>query len=122
MSLNMATRKLIISEQSLSSWAIRIDRAFGTRLPSETFSSVALLIHGSNLRKQIIDSLEIPIVSLGEQKRIAKCLNTIDNKLITEQVYLKKLQSIKQGLMSELLSGRKKVNVEKEAKKEMATE
>jgi type I restriction enzyme, S subunit len=44
-----------------------------------------------------------------EQNKIAKRLKSIDTKLQTEQIYLLKMQSIKQGLMGDLLSGRKSV-------------
>lgn len=45
----------------------------------------------------------------NEQLEIIRRLETIDNKLQSEQNYLKKLQAIKQGLMGDLLSGRKRV-------------
>lgn len=49
-----------------------------------------------------------------EQIGITNRLKNIDNKLQTEQSYLKKLQQIKAGLMADLLSGKKKVTVEEE--------
>ena len=49
-----------------------------------------------------------------EQNEISKRLISIDNKLQTEQNYLHKLQQIKAGLMADLLSGKKKVNVDEE--------
>jgi type I restriction enzyme S subunit len=49
-----------------------------------------------------------------EQFEIANRLKTIDNKIQTEQTYLHKLQQIKAGLMVDLLSGKKKVNVDEE--------
>lgn len=48
---------------------------------------------------------------LTEQKLIAGKLKTIDNKLQTEQNYLLKIQQLKAGLMSDLLSGKKRVKV-----------
>lgn len=47
-----------------------------------------------------------------EQQRIAERLKAIDNKLQTEQTYLQKMQSLKKGLMEDLLSGRKFLKVE----------
>jgi type I restriction enzyme S subunit len=47
-----------------------------------------------------------------EQNKITERLQTIDNKLQSEQTYLQKLQQIKRGLMEDLLSGRKRVNIE----------
>ncbi len=50
-----------------------------------------------------------------EQELIAEIIRTINNKLHTEQNYLHKLQQLKAGLMGDLLSGRKKVKVNKGA-------
>lgn len=55
----------------------------------------------------------------NEQQIIAARLKSIDNKLQTEQTYLQKMQSLKKGLMEDLLSGKKQVKVSTEIK-EMA--
>lgn len=49
-----------------------------------------------------------------EQQQIAKRLKAIDNKLEIEQTYLQKMQSLKKGLMEDLLSGRKQVKAAEE--------
>ena len=49
-----------------------------------------------------------------EQQKIAERLKAIDNKLQTEQTYLLKMQSLKKGLMEDLLSGKKQVKVAEE--------
>jgi len=54
-----------------------------------------------------------------EQQKIAERLKAIDNKLQTEQTYLQKMQSLKKGLMEDLLSGKKQVKISTELK-EMA--
>ena len=46
-----------------------------------------------------------------EQQKIAERLKAIDNKLQTEQTYLQKMQSLKKGLMEDLLSGRRQIKV-----------
>jgi len=51
-----------------------------------------------------------------EQIEIANRLKTIDEKIQTEQNYLHKLQQIKAGLMTDLLSGKNQVTVEEENK------
>jgi type I restriction enzyme S subunit len=56
----------------------------------------------------------IPKPEINEQLSISARLLTIQNKLQSEQNYLQKLQSIKQGLMGDLLSGRKRVKVNDE--------
>lgn len=45
-----------------------------------------------------------------EQNLIAERIKAINNKLEIEQTYLQKMQSLKKGLMEDLLSGKKKVN------------
>ena len=49
-----------------------------------------------------------------EQKLIAQRLISIDNKLKSEEFYFHKLQMLKSGLMSDLLSGKKRVKVDNE--------
>jgi len=39
----------------------------------------------------------------------------IDNTILTEQIYLQKLQQTRQGLMGDLLSGKKDAKMVKEA-------
>lgn len=51
---------------------------------------------------------------IPEQEKIIELITPVENKLTYEQIYLQKLQSIKQGLMGDLLSGRKRVKVEDE--------
>lgn len=64
-----------------------------------------------NLSKSIIDALEVIVPKPNEQQKIAERLKAIDNKLQTEQSYLQKMQSLKKGLMEDLLSGRKGLNL-----------
>jgi type I restriction enzyme S subunit len=56
----------------------------------------------------------IPKPPLDEQKVVSKKFTVIDKQIKTEQDYLHKLQQMKQGLMSDLLSGKKRVRVEEE--------
>lgn len=49
-----------------------------------------------------------------EQTQIADLLLSIDNKLRSEESYLHKFQMLKSGLMSDLLSGKKRVKVDNE--------
>jgi type I restriction enzyme S subunit len=69
----------------------------------------------SNLN--LYDFLYIPIAfpkCLIEQELIIERLNSMNQKIQTEQNYLHKIQQIKAGLMADLLSGKKKVNVDEE--------
>ena len=47
----------------------------------------------------------------SEQRRIAEILSTVDKKLELERKRKDKMERIKKGLMSELLSGKKRVKV-----------
>jgi type I restriction enzyme S subunit len=58
--------------------------------------------------------IPVPLVPESEQKIIADKLTGIDKTIDTEQTYLQKMQSLKKGLMEDLLSGRKQVKVEEE--------
>ena len=51
----------------------------------------------------------IPIPKLKEQNKIAERIKTIDYKIQSEESLLSKYQSIKRGLMGDLLSGKKGV-------------
>lgn len=56
----------------------------------------------------------LPVAEKTEALKIAERLKAIDNKLQTELTYLQKMQSLKKGLMEDLLSGRKQVKVTEE--------
>jgi type I restriction enzyme S subunit len=62
-----------------------------------------------------VDKMKVAFPSLEEQQKIAERLKAIDNKLQTEQTYLQKIQSLKKGLMEDLLSGKKQVKVNEAA-------
>lgn len=66
-----------------------------------------------NLSLESIRNTPIPIPKDdNEQELIADRINTINNKILIEKVYLNKLQQIKAGLMGDLLSGKKEVKVQ----------
>lgn len=73
---------------------------------------------GSTIKNLSLDSVRNTPITIPkddrEQELIAKRVRTINDKLDTEQSYLRKLQQIKAGLMSDLLSGRKRVSVSEE--------
>jgi type I restriction enzyme S subunit len=55
-------------------------------------------------------SIEALLPSLLEQRKIAEILYQIDETIEKEQKYKQKLESIKQGLMEDLLTGKVRVN------------
>ncbi|MCK9492322.1 MAG: restriction endonuclease subunit S [Sulfurimonas sp.] len=64
----------------------------------------------SNINQESLFSLRLLLPQITEQKQIAKILNTQDKKIESEQKNLSKLQELKKGLMSDLLSGKVRVN------------
>ena len=65
------------------------------------------------ITKNELENLKISLPSLPEQQKIAEILSTVDKKLELERKRKEKLERIKKGLMNDLLSGRKRVKVEK---------
>jgi len=69
---------------------------------------------GTTVKGILLDdlkSLKLVFPQIKEQKQIAKILSTQDKKIETEQKNLSKLQELKKGLMSDLLSGKVRVKV-----------
>lgn len=88
----------------------------------QVFQIVEYKTEGGTIQRlynSILKSALFPCPSKLEQLLITERLKVIDNKLQTEQTYLQKMQSLKKGLMEDLLSGRKQVKVSNELK-EMA--
>lgn len=54
--------------------------------------------------------IPVPLVPEKEQNSIAEKLTAVDKNIDAEQSYLQKMQSLKKGLMEDLLSGRKCLN------------
>jgi len=63
--------------------------------------------------KSLLKKYSIPLPPLPEQKAIAEILSTVDKKLELERKRKEKLERVKKGLMNDLLTGKKRVNVEK---------
>ncbi|RLF14069.1 MAG: hypothetical protein DRN06_07665 [Thermoprotei archaeon] len=61
------------------------------------------------ITKRILLSVKIPLPSLDEQKRIARILLTVDERLRAERERLERLRRLKEGLMGLLLTGRMRV-------------
>ena len=98
-------------------------KKFNSRFVMETinhkrFRTIAELKATGSTRARIglSELREIAVVypCKKEQDAIGIKLDTVENKLQTEQNYLHKMQQIKAGLMADLLSGKKKVNVDEE--------
>lgn len=72
----------------------------------ERLRSVSAGAGRAGLSLNILSQYHVLMPTKTEQNIITEKLETIDNKLQSEQAYLQKLQAIKQGLMSDLLSGK----------------
>jgi type I restriction enzyme, S subunit len=77
---------------------------FQRALIAEATGSTVLGIKGSRLHQ-----LKVILPDLAEQQLIANAVKIQEQRIELEQTYLTKLQSIKSGLMSDLLSGSTRV-------------
>ena len=64
-----------------------------------------------NISQKLIKVFELPIPPLKEQQKIAAILSEADAKIEKEQTQKVKLEALKKGLMQQLLTGKKRVNV-----------
>jgi len=87
----------------------------GAPFMRDIISGIATGTSGSmkNISKKKLLNLHIPLPNNEEQKRIVKKLYCIDNMIFKIENKLKKLQILKSGLMSDLLTGRMRVNATK---------
>jgi type I restriction enzyme S subunit len=60
-----------------------------------------------------IEQIKLPLPSLPEQQKISEILSTVDKKLELLGEKREKFERIKKGLMNDLLTGRKRVNIVK---------
>ena len=59
---------------------------------------------------EILKSFQFALPPLPEQQRIAEVLSQIDKVIEKEENYKRKLESLKRGLMEDLLTGKVRVN------------
>ena len=64
-----------------------------------------------NITKEGMDKRMIVLPKVMEQNIISRRLKCVEEKLLTEQSFLTKLQMLKSGLMGDLLSGRVRVEI-----------
>ncbi len=75
-------------------------------------SKLKSLAQGSTIKGLLRDrllKLKLPLPSLPEQQKIAEILSTVDNKLELLREEKGKFERIKQGLMNDLLTGKRRV-------------
>jgi type I restriction enzyme S subunit len=64
-----------------------------------------------HVNKFILESQTLPLPPLPEQQKIARMLSTVDNRLELLRNRREKLERVKNGLMNDLLTGRKRVKL-----------
>jgi len=69
-------------------------------------------VHQANINATNLQNFQIPLPPLPEQRRIAEILSAADKKLELERRRKEKLSRVKKGLMNDLLTGNKRVNIE----------
>lgn len=95
-------------------WIDNNENLISNKYLYQVFQIVAYKTEGGTIQRlynSILKSALFPCPSKPEQRLITERLNSIDNKLQSEQSYLEKLQQLKKGLMEDLLSGRKRVKI-----------
>jgi type I restriction enzyme S subunit len=72
-------------------------------------------IHGqiSHLNLSFVKKLKLPLPALPEQQKISEILSTVNKKLELLRKKKERFERIKKGLMNDLLTGRKRVNIVK---------
>jgi len=91
-----------------------VDTKFIFYFLSGQYNAIRTLSGGSNqnnLNIPLIKSVAISIPPLPEQKQIATILITIDHKLSLQHQRTAHYERLKQGLMNELLTGNRRVQV-----------
>lgn len=75
-------------------------------LESINYSSIVSGTAQPKITQGALSEVLLPIPNMDEQLIMSERIISITNKLQTEQAYLQKMQSIKRGLMEDLLSGK----------------
>ena len=96
-------------------WIDNNENLISNKYLYQVFQIVEYKTEGGTIQRlynSILKSALFPCPSKPEQRLITERLNSIDNKLQSEQSYLEKMKQLKKGLMEDLLSGRKRVRIE----------
>ncbi|MCD6546953.1 MAG: restriction endonuclease subunit S, partial [Nanoarchaeota archaeon] len=83
------------------------------KLISLNLSRLNMATGTPGLNRALVYVQEIVFPDQTEQQKIAEILSTVDKKLELERKRKEKLERIKKGLMNDLLTGRKRVDVKK---------
>ncbi len=92
---------------AISSKTKNLSNQFIYHYLKQATSKLLTLTQGSgqpNLSKGIIDSLDIPVPPISEQRKIADILSTVDDKIDVIDAQISKTLELKKGLMQRLLT------------------
>jgi len=68
-------------------------------------------VHQAGINQGDLLNLRVPVPSLGEQRKIVEVFDAVDESLRLNQKRKRKLERVKEGLMNDLLTGRRRVKV-----------
>ena len=80
-------------------------------LESINYSTIVSGTAQPKITQGALSAVLLPIPKMDEQLLMSERIVSITKKLQTEQTYLQKMQSLKKGLMVDLLSGKKQVKI-----------
>lgn len=103
--------KITISKENSN---IFYERYFHYMYTIGTISKIILTTAQPAVSMSSLKKLKVIFPNPTEQRRISEKINSVDTKLQSEEALLSKYQSIKKGLMSDLLSGKKPLTPEGE--------
>ena len=99
---------------TIQNYAVSFDKEYLYYLlgSDEIFKQYVQMAAGSsvqNLNKEKVSDLQLKVPPLPEQQRISKALSDVDALIFTTEKLLQKKRNIKQGMMQELLTGKKRL-------------
>ena len=105
--LNLADRSLCIGRGLSAITATAVEAEFLWHALHQSVADLSRVSQGSTftaVSKADLAGLEVPLPSLGEQRKIAAILSSVDNAIEKTQAGIDQVQIVKRGLMQELFT------------------
>ena len=105
--LNLADRSLCIGRGLSAITATGVEAEFLWHALHQSVADLSRVSQGSTfaaVSKDDLACLKVPLPSLGEQRKIAAILSSVDDAIEKTQVVIDQVQVVKRGLMQELLT------------------
>lgn len=61
------------------------------------------------MNQEDLKLIKIPLAPFSEQRKIAAILSSVNERLVAEREHRSRLETVKKGLMQNLLTGKKRV-------------